>query len=155
MHIPLIKCAICRIPSLLTTVIGVNDGFFTMFMANTHITLLEMALAYILFNSRFLSASKHTRTHSASWEAHLSWTMLVIVGLMLPVTLPQFGAVSIKFHLYHHVPLLYFTSVSKEAAVGERNCVYQGKCDGEGSLARVVCKIQRWQFAVNVCGYTP
>lgn len=69
--------------------------------------------------------------------------MLVIVGLMLPVTLPQFSAVSIKFHLYHHVPLLYFTSVSKEAAVGERNWVYQGKCDGEGSLARVVCKIQR------------
>lgn len=52
----------------------------------------------------------HKHTLSGSWEAHLSWT----IPLLLPFTLLQFSAVSIKFHV---VPL-DLTSVFKEGSGG-------------------------------------
>lgn len=107
-----------------------------------------MAVASVLFNSRVLSAQKHTHTRSA-WQQRRQLKASSILNHAAdswsvgPLTLPQFSAVSIKFHLCHHVRPLDFTHVSKEAAVGKGNWVYKGKGDGEGSLARTVCKIQQ------------
>lgn len=94
-----------------------------------------------------ISPNTHKHTLWGSWEAHLSWTVRVIVGLLLPFTLLQFIAVSIKFP---DAPL-DFTSVSKEVAVGKGN---QGRDDRRGSLVRTVCRILQWQ-SVRAYGYTP
>lgn len=63
-----------------------------------------------------------------------------MVGLLIPFTLLQFSAVSIKFH----VAPLDSTSVSKEVVVGKGNTE---RDDREGSLVRTVCRIQQLQCA--------
>lgn len=76
-----------------------RHNFMPYFMTNINFGLLEMAQAPVLSNSWVLSAQTHKHTLWGSWEAHLSWTVRVIVGLLLRFTLFQFSADSIKFRV--------------------------------------------------------
>lgn len=110
-------------------------------------------MALVLFYSGVLSppiTHTHTHTHTA-WQQRRQLKASSILNSTAdswsaaPLTLLQFSAVSIKFHLCHRVPPLDFTHVSEVAVVegGGRDWLYKGKGDGEGSLAGSVCKIQQ------------